>query len=102
MARLIPGFGRSFAHGPGHLGRAGVAGAMLWDASFAIRDQDLLAGFWDYDARQTEWLSGFLCDAAMTAWFDALANPPEPEEEPEEMFARGSMNTLGSDVVDDV
>ena len=93
---------RPLAIGPGNLGRRGAAGVMIWAAGSGIHHLDLFAGFWEYDARQLDWLAGFLCDPDTTAWFEALANPRDEDEEPEELFARGSMNTLGSDVVDDV
>ena len=99
-ARLHPSAHRSFALGPGQLGRNGAAAIALWNASDAIHQQDLFAAFWAYDADQIDWLTGYLCDQTITDWFDQLANPPEPEEEPEELFARASMNTLESTVDD--
>ncbi len=99
-ALLAPGPRRSLALGPGQVGRGGVASLAVWDASGAIWDRDLFAAFWEYDAGQIDWLAGFLCDQAMIDWFEELANPPEAEEEPEELFARASMNTLESTVDD--
>jgi hypothetical protein len=32
---------------------------------------------------------------------ESLASPPEEDEEPEEMYARSQLTTLGSDIVDD-
>ncbi len=99
-ARLDPAPQRSLALGPGHMGRGGAAGQAVWDAGRAVLDLDLFAAFWAHDAGQIDWLAGFLCDQAMIDWFDRLANPPEPEEEPEELYARASMNTLESTVAD--
>ncbi len=97
-ARLHPGPHRTLALGPGRIGRGGVAAQAVWDAGRDVWGSDLFAAFWEYDARQIDWLTGFLCDQAMIDWFDALANPPEAEEEPEELYARASMNTLESTV----
>lgn len=90
------------AHGPGNLGRDGVPGAILWAAGGGLHTMDLFADFWAHDGERIDWLDGFLCDAVTTAWFNRLAHPQEEEEEPEEMFSRASMNTLGGDFVDDV
>ena len=99
-ARLVPAPRRSLARGPGQLGREGAAGLAVWDAGGGIWERDLFAAFWDFDAGRIDWLSGFLCDQETTEWFEALANPPEAEEAPEEMFARASMNTLESSIED--
>ncbi len=99
-ARLSPGPRRSLAWGPGRMGRSGAAGMAVWDAGAAIRGLDLFAAFWDYDAGQIDWLTGFLCDQVMIDWFEALAKPAEAADEPEELYARASMNTLESTVED--
>ena len=96
-ARLRPGPRRSLARGPGQVGREGAAAQAVWDAGAAVWALDLFAAFWDYDAGQIDWLDGFLCDQMMIDWFEDLAHPPE---EPEELFARASMNTLESTVDD--
>ncbi len=101
VARLYPGPTRSLALGPGCLGRAGAAGSVLWQASDHIHDLDLFAGFWAYDAGQIDWLSGFLCDPATSDMFLRLAEPAADEEEPEEIYARASMNTLENDLQDE-
>ncbi len=89
------------ARGPGRLGKEGAPGVVLWSAGSGILDTDLFGCFWDYEFGQMTWLDGFLCDPATTAWFEVLANPPEEDDLPEELYSRASMNTLGSDVVDD-
>ncbi len=101
-ARLFPGLCRSLARGPGQMGRGGAAGLAVWDAGGGLAGLDLLAQFWEYDAGQIDWLTGFLCDPVTIAWFAALADPPEAEEEAEELFARASMNTLESTVNEDI
>ncbi len=101
VARLYPGPGRSLATGPGRLGRSGAAGNVLWQASDTIYDLDLFAGFWAFDAGQIDWLSGFLCDPATSEMFLRLAEPAADEEEPEEIYARASMNTLENDLQDE-
>ena len=101
VARLYPGPARSLAPGPGRLGRAGAAGTVLWHASDRIYDLDLFAAFWAYEAGQIDWLSGFLCDTATSEMFLRLAEPAADEEEPEEIYARASMNTLESDLQDE-
>ena len=100
-AELQPATGRSLAAGPGQVGRGGVQSIAVWCAGTAIWDMDLFATFLEEEALHIEWLSGFLCDEETTAWFDRLANPPEEEEEPEELFAKASMNTLGSENMND-
>ena len=100
VARLVPDGRRSLACGPGQLGRGGAAASAVWDAGGGIWGMDLFAAFWAYDAGQIDWLGGFLCDRSVSDWFAALADPPEAEEEPEELFARASMNTLESTVTD--
>ena len=100
-ARLYPGPHRSLATGPGHTGRGGIAAIILFHAAHAIWDTDLFAGFWDYDATRIDWLTGFLCDPDTTEWFATLAQPLEEEEEPEELFAKASMNTLGGESMND-
>ena len=99
-ALLSPGPQASLARGPGNVGRGGVAGMAIWNAGGMIRDLDLFAGFWDYDATRIDWLKGFLCDQMMIDWFEELANPPEEGEEPEELFSRASMNTLEGNLDD--
>jgi hypothetical protein len=102
LARLMPAGARSLAAGPGRLGRGGAAAAVLFDAGAEIGGQDLFAGFWRDEATDMDWLEDFLCDAATDDFFDKLAHPPAPEEEPEEMYAKAQLTTLGSDVVDDI
>ncbi len=99
-ARLRPGPRRSLAWGPGRTGRGGAAGMAVWDAGAAIWSLDLFAAFWEYDFGQIDWLTGFLCDQVTIDWFEALANPPEAQDKPEELYARASMNTLESTVED--
>ncbi len=102
QARLVPGRAGSLAVGPGRLGRGGAAAVVVFDAAAKIASQDLFAGFWRDEATDMDWLGDFLCDTAMDEFFERLANPPAEEEEPEEMYARAQLTTLGSEVVDDV
>jgi hypothetical protein len=101
LARLMPGDRRSLAIGPGRLGRGGAAEAVLFDAGATIWTTDLFAGFWRDEASDMDWLGDFLCDKAMDNFIETLASPPAEEDEPEEMYAKAQLTTLGSDVVDD-
>jgi hypothetical protein len=101
MARLFPGACASLAIGPGWLGRGGPAAVMLFSAGDAIWTHDLFAGFWRDEADGMDWRTDFKCDPAFDHMLESLASPPEEDEEPEEMYARSQLTTLGSDIVDD-
>ena len=101
VARLFQGDAASLAVGPGWLGRGGAAGVMLFSAGHGIWTDDLFAGFWRDDAGAMDWRTDFKCDPAFDHMLAILAAPPEEDEEPEEMYARNQLSTLGSDIVDD-
>ena len=84
--------------GPGQLGRAGAAGAVVWHAAIGIHGQDLIAGFWREEAGDIDWLKGYLCDPTMVNLFETLAEPENPFDEAEELYSSKSMNSLGSEM----
>jgi|GEM_PF-2991357 hypothetical protein len=101
VARLFPGTNASLAVGPGGLGRGGAAAVMLFAAGDAIWTDDLFAGFWRDEAGGMDWRTDFKCDPAFDHMLDILASPPEEDEEPEEMYARNQLATLGSEIMDE-
>ena len=90
----------SIAPGPGALGRGGVASAVQFAAGSGVYNLDLFAAFWADEAPGLDWLRHFLCDPAMDTFLERLAHPPEEEEEPDILYTRSQLTTLGSEVMD--
>ena len=98
-ARRAPARGASLALGPGQRGRDPGA-CILFDAGAAIATQDLFAAFWRDELPVMDWFDDFLCDEAMDVFLARLANPPPEEEEPEMMYSKSQLATVGSDVME--
>ena len=100
IARLAPARGASLAFGPGQRGRD-AGGSILFAAGTGIWTLDLLPAFWRDELPGMDWFRDFLCDPEMDEFLAHLANPPPEEEEPEMMYSKSQLATVGSDVMDD-
>ncbi len=100
VARLSPALGASLALGPGQRGRD-AGGSILFAAGAGIWTVDLLESFWRDELPGMNWFADFLCDPATDEFLATLANPPAEEEEPEMMYSKSQLATVGSDVMDE-
>ena len=88
------------APAPGAVGRGGIAAVVLFAAGNGIYTLDLFTAYWADEAPGLDWLRDFLCDPATDAFLDRLARPPDEEDEPEILYTRSQLVTLGSEVID--
>jgi hypothetical protein len=85
--------------GPGQLGGDGPEGVLIFDAGRGGRGLDPLARFYDEEITSLDWLEDYLRDAAMTIMVRDLQDPPEDEEEVEEVFLKNMVLNAGADEI---
>ena len=100
VARLSPAKDASLAFGPGQRGPQAAA-SILFAAGAGMMTLDLFAAFWRDELPRMDWFADFLCDREMDEFLFRLANPLPEEEEPEMMYSKAQLATVGSDVMQD-
>jgi hypothetical protein len=85
--------------GPGHFGRDGAEGVLIFNASQSGRTIDLVKQFYAEEIHSLDWLEDYLRDPAITHLVRDLISPPEEEEEPEEFLLKNMVTSVEPDEV---